>query len=58
MGLASVILGIFDGEKIKTLCSLPQDQSVMALIAIGYPIETEKTPPKRLEVDEILTFIK
>ena len=46
------------GEKIKTLCSLPQDQSVMALIAIGYPIETEKTAPKRLEVDEILTFIK
>ena len=58
LGLVSVILGIFDGEKIKTLCSLPQDQSVMALIAIVYPIETEKTPPKRLEVDEILTFIK
>lgn len=57
LGVASVILGIFDENKIKLRCSLPENQDVMALIAIGYPLETEKEAPKRLEVNEILHFI-
>ena len=57
LGVASVILGIFDETRIKSVCKLPENQDVMALIAIGYPIEAEKEAPKRLEVNEILHMI-
>ena len=57
LGVASVILGIFDENKIKSICNLPENQDVMALIAIGYPLETEKEAPKRLDVNEMLDFI-
>lgn len=37
MGVGSVIMGIFDREALEKYLGVPDDQELMALIAIGYP---------------------
>ena len=54
-GLGSVILGIYDENKVKELLELPEGQSVSALIPVGYPAE-EPNCPKRKGLDALLTF--
>lgn len=56
MGVGTVILGIFDEDKIAKAISLPEGQKVAALIAMGYPNQ-ECEAPKRKTVDELLTYI-
>lgn len=53
MGLGSVIMGIYDEEKVKEILKIPENQSVSALVALGYPDE-QPTMPKRNAVDDIL----
>lgn len=55
-GIGSVILGIFDEEKIGNILSLPETHELAALIAIGYPSETPAAP-KRKSVSDLLQFI-
>lgn len=57
LGVGSVILGIFDGDAIKTRLNLPEGESVSALIALGYPRDPAKNAPARKEVAELLSFI-
>ena len=52
-GLATVIMGIFDDEKVSQVLSIPQEQSVSALIAIGYADELGREPVRK-DTDEIL----
>lgn len=54
-GIGSVILGIFDQEKIEKLLEVPEDRELVALIPIGYPAE-EPIAPKRKTVDDLLSF--
>lgn len=54
-GIGSVIMGIFDENKIKDVVSIPEGQKVAALVAIGYPAESPKAP-RRKSVDELLCF--
>ena len=54
-GLGTVIMGIFDADKVAKLISLPEGQSVSALIAIGHPAE-EPAAPKRKTSAELLTI--
>ena len=55
-GLGTVILGIFDDEKVAELINLPEGMKVAALVPIGYP-ERISEAPKRKEVSELLTII-
>ncbi|MDO5141903.1 MAG: nitroreductase family protein [Eubacteriales bacterium] len=55
-GLGTVIMGIFDGDKVADVVSVPAGQTVAALIALGYPDE-QPNCPKRKSVDELLTLI-
>ena len=55
-GLGTVIMGIFEDDKVKELVKLPENQEVMALVAIGYP-EEEPQAPKRKTVEELLTYM-
>ena len=57
MGLGSVILGIFNGEEIARLISLPGDQYIACLIALGYPDHTPAAPARKT-VDQLLHIIK
>lgn len=54
-GVGSVIMGIFDAEKVAELLHLPEDEEVVALIAIGYPDEAPNAP-KRKAVEELVQF--
>lgn len=54
-GVGSVILGIFDRDKIESLLELPEDRELVALIPIGYPDE-EPAAPKRKTADDLLSF--
>lgn len=53
-GLATVIMGIFDEDKVKEIISVPEGQSVSALVAIGYA-DDEPQAPKRKCAEELLT---
>jgi len=54
-GVGTVILGDFDGCEVKNVIDLPDNEEVIALIAIGYP---EKKPrgPDKLMTTELLRF--
>lgn len=54
-GLGSVILGIFDDEKVASLLSLEEGREVVALIPIGVPDEAP-VAPKRKPVSDLLTY--
>ncbi len=55
LGVATVIMGIFDGEEIAKRIELSDDREVGAIIAIGYEKEHPATP-KRKTVDELLEY--
>lgn len=55
-GVGTVILGIFDEQKVHEVCSLPHGEKVMALIAAGYPADAPKAAPARKPAAELLTF--
>lgn len=54
-GLGTVIMGIFPHEELGAFLNVPEDQELMALIAVGYPDE-EPIAPKRKDVDTLLTW--
>ncbi|MCR4787414.1 MAG: nitroreductase [Lachnospiraceae bacterium] len=54
-GLGTVIMGIYDEDKITSLLELPEDRELICLIPIGYPDEAP-VAPKRKEVSELVTF--
>lgn len=56
-GIGSVILGVFDEHKIRQYVSLPENEKVTNLIALGYPLEPAKSGPPRKEVSELLQII-
>lgn len=56
LGLATVIMGIYDEEKLPPFLGLREDQVLTALIALGYAAE-RPTCPKRKDVDELLRYI-
>lgn len=55
-GVGSVIMGIFDEEKVAELIQLEEGRKVAALISVGYPDE-EPAVPKRKEVEELVRFV-
>ena len=55
LGLGTVVMGVFDREGLTQYLQIPEDQELMALIAIGYPNEAP-TAPKRKDVETLLSF--
>lgn len=56
-GVSSVILGVFDENKIREYIPLPDGERVTNLIALGYPLEPAKAAPPRKEVSELLHIV-
>lgn len=54
-GLGTVIMGIFDEEKIVNLLEIPEDRELIALIPVGYPDE-EPAAPRRKPVSDLLSY--
>jgi nitroreductase len=54
-GLATVIVGLFDQDKVGEIIKLPAEHEVLVLIPVGYP-DHEPSPPKRLELKEFVHY--
>ena len=55
VGLGTVIMGIFPHEELGAFLNVPEEQELMALIAVGYPAE-EPIAPKRKDSETLLTW--
>lgn len=54
-GLGSCILGWFDDEKIRNICSL--DKPIRLVITLGYPSENDKLRgKKRKNIDDLVSY--
>ncbi len=54
LGLATVIMGIFDESKVAEVIGVSEGESVSALIALGYAAELPEMPKKK-SADQLLT---
>jgi nitroreductase len=54
-GLATVIVGLFDQDKVGEIIKLPAEHEVLVLIPLGYP-DHEPSPPKRRELQEFVHY--
>ena len=54
-GLGTVIMGIFDDDKVAELLELPEGRDVIALIPVGFPAEAP-VAPRRKPIEEMVTF--
>ena len=55
MGFDTLIMGMRDADKLRTLFSIPEGETVMAVIALGYRAE-EPVRPNRKKLDDIVKF--
>lgn len=55
LGLATVIMGVFDRNGLQEYLQVPEDQELMALIALGHPAD-QPQPPKRKDTDLLLSY--
>ncbi len=54
-GVGTVIMGIIDDKRLAELFNIPENERVIAAIAMGYPEGEAKMPPKK-SVEEISRF--
>lgn len=54
-GLGTVIMGLYDEADATKLLELPDNQELVALIAIGYPAQAPEAP-KRKPVTDLLSY--
>ena len=57
LGLATCWIGSFDAEQVKQVLEIPNDISIIELMALGYPSEQGKQNT-RLSIKEILCYNK
>ena len=55
MGLDTLIMGIRDGEKIREVLNIPEQETIVAVIALGYGTQNPDKP-KRKTADDIVKF--
>ena len=55
LGLSTVIMGVFDRKGLQDYLNVPEDQELMALIALGRPAG-EPQAPKRKDVETLLSY--
>ncbi len=55
LGLDTLVMGIRDAEKLRSVLSIPEEEVVVAVIAVGYRA-VNSDMPKRKEVAEIAKF--
>ncbi len=55
-GIGTVIIGIFEPTKIKSLLNIPDNEDLVVLVACGYT-ETEAPAPQHRPLDDVLKMI-
>jgi len=54
-GLGTVIVGLFDHDRVGEIINLPANHEVLVLVPLGYP-DQEPKPPRRREKDEFVHY--
>lgn len=57
LNLATVVIGLFDHDKVKEILNVADGYEVVTLIPLGYPAK-ETTPPRRREISEFVHYDK
>ena len=52
-GLGSVIVGLFDHDRVGEVIKLPPEHEVVVLVPLGYP-DQQPSPPKRRECNKFV----
>ena len=52
-GLATLIMGIFDGGKLRSALKIPETEVPVVVLALGYPADVPQMP-KRRALEEVL----
>ena len=55
MGFDTLIMGMREADKLRELFAIPESETIMAVIALGYRAE-EPNRPERKNLDEIVKF--
>lgn len=55
LGLSTLILGLRDADKIREMLSIPEEETIVSVIAVGKAAE-EPARPRRRELNEVLKF--
>jgi nitroreductase len=55
MGFDTLIMGMRDADQLRQLFAIPENETIMAVIALGYRAE-EPTHPDRRDLDDIVKF--
>lgn len=55
MGLGTLIMGIYDVDKIREILQIPEEQIIVSVIALGYP-DINPEMPKRKDLTDIVIF--
>lgn len=55
MGFDTLIMGMRDADQLRELFAIPENETVMAVISLGYRAE-EPVRPERKDLDEIVKF--
>lgn len=56
MGLGTLVMGIRDSEIIRKSLSIPDEETIVSVIAVGYT-DTNPDTPSRKTTDEVITWI-
>lgn len=56
MGLGTLIMGIRDGEMLRRELSIPESETVVSVIAVGYP-DVNPDMPKRKTTSDVITWL-
>jgi len=55
IGLGTVVIGLFDHDKVRDILAVPEGYEIVALIPMGYPAQNPSAP-KRKEISEFLHY--
>lgn len=55
LGIGTLIMGLYDVDKIREFFDIPNEQEIVAVIAVGYT-DDEPVMPKRKTVEEITSY--
>ena len=57
LGLGSLIIGLYDREKLCSLLNIPIEKRFAGFIALGYPASGNVRPKQRKQTEEIARFV-
>lgn len=53
LGLGTLIMGIRDEKRIREMLEIPEEETIVSVIGVGYP-DIEPLKPKRKEVSDVM----